>query len=146
VDIFFIEGYFIIERHEIILDLIKFFRQKNHAKVGLTLSATFMIQNFYDRMKEIADLSDLIFCNEDEAECFAGLNSKDPEVNSLAIHRKLKQNENRVVIVTCGKDPVIISKFNYLTNQFEFVIKSFVPLVQSDDIVDTNGCGDCINI
>lgn len=102
-----------------------------------------MIQNFYDKMKEIADHSDLIFCNEDEAECFAKINSKDPEENCLTIHKILRPNENRILIVTCGKNPVIISKYNYSTNHHEFVIKSFVPIVNSDDIVDTNGCGDC---
>ena len=102
-----------------------------------------MIENFYDRLKEIADSADLIFCNEDEAEAFAKQSSKDPEVNSLAIHRLLHQNENRILIVTCGKDPVLISKYDYQNKQFEYIIKQFVPLVQSEEIVDTNGCGDC---
>lgn len=102
-----------------------------------------MIENFYDRMKEISDSADLIFCNEEEASAFAKLNSKDPQENSLAIHRLLKKNENRILVVTCGKDPVCISKYDYENNQFEYVINEYVPLVSSDDIVDTNGCGDC---
>lgn len=143
VDFFFIEGYFIIERHNIVVDLVNHFRQNNRTKIGFTLSATFMIQNFYDRVKEIADNSDIIFCNEDEAEAFAKVGSKDTEVNSLAIHKLLKKNENRLLVVTCGSQPVLISKYDYQHSQFEFVIKQFVPLVPSEEIVDTNGCGDC---
>jgi adenosine kinase len=142
VDIFFIEGYFIIEKHNIVVDLINFFREKKTTKIGFTLSATFMIENFYDKVKEIADCSDLIFCNEDEAQCFAKLNSKDPEANSLAMHRLLKQNDSRLIIVTCGKEPVLITKYDYKNSQFEFVIKQYVPIVSNDEIVDTNGCGD----
>jgi len=140
-EIFFIEGYFIIERHNIVMDLVKFFEEKKK-KIGFSLSATFMIENFYDRVKEIADVADLIFCNEDEAESFAKINSKDPELNSLAIHKLLKQREGRLLIVTCGKEPVLISKYDYKNQQFEFVVKQYVPMVGNDDIVDTNGCGD----
>jgi adenosine kinase len=143
VDFYFIEGYFIIERHNIVVDLINFFRENKRTKIGFTLSATFMIENFYDRVKEIADHSDVIFCNEDEAEAFAKQGSKDPEVNSLAIHKLLNKNENRILVVTCGHHPVIITKFDYKHNQLEYVIKQFVPLVPSELIVDTNGCGDC---
>ena len=102
-----------------------------------------MIEFYYDKVKEVADSSDLIFCNEDEAELFAKKGSKDMEVNSLAIHQLLKPNDNRLIIVTCGKDPVVITKYDSKNNHLEYVIKQFVPLVRSEDIVDTNGCGDC---
>lgn len=102
-----------------------------------------MIDNFYDKMKEISDSADLIFCNEEEASAFAKQDSKDPLQNSLAIHRLLNRNENRILIVTCGQHPVVISKYDYQNNQFEYVVNQYVPLVSSEDIVDTNGCGDC---
>jgi len=141
VEILLIEGYFIIERFEIVQDLVRFFTEK-HKKIAFTLSATFMIQFHHAKVKEIADSSDLIFCNEDEAELFANKSSKDMEVNSLAIHQLLKPNENRLLIITCGKDPVVISKYDSKNNHLEYVIKQFVPLVSSEAIVDTNGCGD----
>jgi adenosine kinase len=142
VEIFFIEGYFVIEKHAVVIDLIKFFDEKKTTKIGFTLSATFMVEFHYEKMKEIADCADIIFCNEDEAEVFARLKSKDPEVNSMAIHRLLKPRENRIIVITCGKEPVLISRFDYTNQQFEFVIKQYVPLVPSEEIVDTNGCGD----
>jgi len=142
VDYFFIEGYFVIEKHSVIVDLINFFKGNKRTKIVFTLSATFMIDNFYDRMKEISDNADLIFCNEDEAAAFAKQDSKDPVQNSLAIHRLLNRNENRILVVTCGKDPVAISKYDYQNNQFEYLINQYVPLVGAEDIVDTNGCGD----
>jgi len=54
----------------------------------------------------------------------------------------LKEKQGRLLIVTCGKDATVISKYDYANKQFEFVIKQYVPLVHSDEIVDTNGCGD----
>jgi sugar/nucleoside kinase (ribokinase family) len=104
-----------------------------------------MIENFYDRIKEISDNAELIFCNEDEAAAFAKQDSKDPVECSLAIHRLLKRNDNRILVVTCGRHPVVITKYDYQMNQFEFVINQYVPLVESSEIVDTNGCGDCKN-
>jgi len=141
VEIFFIEGYFIIEGHSIVVNLLKFFLEAKK-QIAFSLSATFMVSNFYDKVKEIADEADMIFCNEDEAELFAKINSKDVEANSLAIHRLLKPKEGRLMIVTCGKSPVTITKYDYKNKQFEFVLRQYVPLVHSEEIVDTNGCGD----
>jgi len=141
VELFFIEGYFLIEGHHIVVDLIKLFADTKK-KIGFTLYATFMLKNFYDKMKEIAGEADLIFCNEDEAEAFANASTKNVEENSLLIHGLLKPREGRLLIVTCGSHPVTISKYDYKNKQLEFIIKQYVPKVPSDDIVDTNGCGD----
>jgi adenosine kinase len=44
---------------------------KSHQLFGFNLSACFLIQVFKDQMVEAMEHSDLIFGNEDEAECFA---------------------------------------------------------------------------
>jgi len=101
-----------------------------------------MIQYYFDMIKEMADNSDMIFCNEDEAEAFSKTGSKDLQVISEAIHKSLKPNCKRIVVITCGKDPVYITRWCNKNNQLDFIIKQFVPQVNSSDIVDTNGCGD----
>jgi len=138
-DILFIEGYFVIERYDIILILSNHFHSLGK-KVAFTLSAGFMIQNFYDRILEVSNQSHLIVCNDEEAQLFAGL-SGDLEEVSIAIHKKLAKLD-RILIVTNGSQPVYISKYNYDQEKLDFVIKSSVYNVDNSEIVDTNGCGD----
>jgi adenosine kinase len=139
-DILFIEGYFVIERYDIILSLSKHFHSLGK-KVAFTLSATFMISNFYDRILEISNQSHLIFCNSEEAELFSGLTNATLEEVSLSIHQKL-QTLDRILIITDGSKPVCISRYDPIEKKLDFVLKSFVYPVNSSDIVDTNGCGD----
>jgi adenosine kinase len=60
---------------------------------------------------------------------------------SVALHKMLAPLD-RLLIITCGKDPVFISKYDYINNTLDFVLKSFVFPVSGEEIVDTNGCGD----
>jgi len=54
----------------------------------------------------------------------------------------LKPCANRILVVTCGKDPVIVTKYDYQNHQLEFCLKQAPKKVNPDEIVDTNGCGD----
>jgi adenosine kinase len=102
-----------------------------------------MIQYYYDIVKEVSDNSDLIFCNREEAEVFAKLTDKDSiEDISLAMHKQLKVNKNRIIIITCGCDPVSASSYDSNTGKLDFLIHSYVNKISNDEIVDTNGCGD----
>jgi len=60
---------------------------------------------------------------------------------SLLVHQMLTPMD-RILVITCGKSPVIISKYNYKQKSIDFLLKSFVYPVDSNEIVDTNGCGD----
>jgi adenosine kinase len=138
-ELIFIEGYFIIEKYDIVKSLVSKFNESNK-KVGFTLSATFIIDNFYDKVHEISNCSDLIFCNEDEAKAFAKSNSDDMVEVSLAIH-KLLTPRNRIIIVTCGSEPVVITEMR--NGDIVQQIIHPVEKLSKDEIVDTNGCGDC---
>lgn len=138
--ILLIEGYFVIEKYEIILHLSKHFHSLNK-QVAFTLSATFMVENFHDKMLEVANQSHIIFCNNEEAVLFSGKDSQDFEEVSVLIHRKLAPLD-RTLVITCGKDPVVISKFDYKENKLDFILKSTVYPIDNEEIVDTNGCGD----
>ena len=120
--------------------MAKHFHEQNK-KVAFTLSATFMVENFFDRLLEISNQAHIVICNNEEATSFTKLNTECYEEIALAMHRQLAPLD-RIIIITCGKDPVITSKYNYERQEFDFVLKSYVPFVQEQEIVDTNGCGD----
>jgi adenosine kinase len=139
-DILFIEGYFVIERYEIVKFLASHFTSLGK-KIVFTLSATFMVDNFPDKMLEISNQSHLVFCNDEEAIAFSKIKSDDFEEISVAIHQML-QPLDRLLIITCGSKPVVISKYDYKENRLDFILKTSVYPVDSTEIVDTNGCGD----
>jgi adenosine kinase len=114
---------------------------KQNKKVFFTLSATFMVENFYDKILNISNLANILICNNEEAASFTKNYSENYEEIALAMHRQLAPYD-RIIIITCGKYPVITSKYDYQRNEFDFILKSYVPFVEDDEIVDTNGCGD----
>ena len=138
-DILFVEGYFVIDCYDIVLLLVKKFKEEGK-KVAFTLSAVFMIQVFWDRIKEVADLSDIVFCNEEEAIAFVEKLGKTPvndEENAKIILNNNKSD--KIVVITCGKNPVILSQ---MKDSIITSIKSEVNTISVEEIVDTNGCGD----
>ncbi len=138
--ILLIEGYFVIEKYDIVLFLTQHFHKLNK-QVAFTLSAVFMVDSFPDKMTEISNHSHLIFCNNEEAEAFTKNSSGNWEEISTQIHKMLKPL-NRLLVITCGKDPVVISKYDYQEDKLDFVLKSNVFPIKDEEIVDTNGCGD----
>lgn len=96
-------------------------------------------------MNEILSYADYVFCNEDEAKCFADTNKLEytslKDV-ALAISKWTKVNTKRarVAIVTQGKDPILVavSKDGEESLQKEYPI----PEIAKDLVVDTNGAGD----
>ena len=137
-ELLLVEGYFVIEKFDIVKHLVANFNEKKK-KVAFTLSATFMIDNFYDKMLEVSNSSDVIFCNEDEAMAFAKVKSDDMVEVSKAIHKVLTPRD-RVLVVTCGSQPVVVTESK---NGEISVVKTEVEKLTNDQIVDTNGCGDC---
>jgi len=135
-----VEGYFVIEKFDIVKMLVSHFH-RIHKKVVFTLSATFMVEAFADKMLEISNQSNLIFCNSEEAESFTKLKTNNIEELSIALHKMLVPLD-RVIVITCGSDPTYVSKYDYQQGQLDYILKSFVYPVKSEEIVDTNGCGD----
>lgn len=119
----------------------------NKKKVAFTLSATFMVENFHDKMLNVCNHSQIIFCNNEEAEIFSKSSVKDNEKeHAQAIHRLLSPDNSRILVITCGKHPVHVSRWDYDNDHFDFTFSSYVTPVHTDEIVDTNGCGDGKNI
>jgi adenosine kinase len=140
-EILVIEGYFIIEKFNIVQYLVKHFKESNK-KIIFTLSATFIVDNFYDKVLEICNEADVIVCNNEEASAFSKSSNSDMEQIALAIHKLLKQKE-RLLMITCGKQPAILSRYNYEKNCFDYILRSYVYLIPEEEIVDTDSAGDC---
>lgn len=138
-EILLVEGYFVIEKFDIVKHLVSKFND-NKKKVAFTLSATFMIDNFYDKMLEISNNADIIFCNEDEAMAFSKVKSDNMLEVSEAIHKVLTPRD-RIVIVTCGSQPVIVTEMK--NGEIVQRVTENVAQLSESEIVDTNGCGDC---
>ncbi len=141
-DIALIEGYFVPERFDIVSFLVDYFN-KHNKKVVFTLGAVFLMENYYERMLDISNKSDIIFCNIEEACAFAKFESKDLSEVANKIHSILTPDRDRVLVITNGSKPLIISQFNISKNIVDFEVKKFIPKIAKEKIVDTNGCGDC---
>ena len=146
-DILFIEGYFILDCWDIVLFLANEFKQKGK-KVGFTLSAVFVVEIFFDKVKEISNLSDFIFGNEDECSAFVrGLGFKHSEKdseNAAHIHQNLNKDEGRVIILTHGCEPTVVSTWDYDKKTFKDFEEIPVIKIDKSKIEDTNGCGDAL--
>jgi adenosine kinase len=107
---------------------------------SLNLSAPFIVQFFWaGKMDAVMPYVDIVFGNDDEARALGTAREWGTDVVEVA--KKLQalpssKAKPRMVVITCGKDPVVV-----VTS--EGVLRFDVPLVPSEEIVDTNGAGDC---
>ena len=138
-DILLIEGYFLQEKYDICKFLCEKF-QKDKKIIIFTLCAIFMVQAHNEKVMEIANMCDILVCNMEEIEVFAGKGSNFQETFEKA-HKKLVPKK-RILVVTCGDKGVFCSEFNYEANTMEYVHQSFCKFIKKDDIVDLNGAGD----
>lgn len=146
-DILFIEGYFLIECWDIVKLLLSSYEMQGK-KICFTFSAVFMVEAFFDRVKFVADNADFLFANEDECEAFvkklggqAGLSDKE---NSALIHQSLDKDEGRVLVLTHGPKPTVVSTWDYENKTFKTFFEQEVLPVDPKKIEDTNGCGDAL--
>ena len=137
-ELLLVEGYFVIEKFDIVKSLVAKFNEAKK-KVAFTLSATFMIDFHGEKILEISQCADIIFCNEDEAIAFSKSTSKNMAEVSAACHKKLTPREGRIFVVTCGSEPVVVTQ--EVNGEIKTITEAVAKL-SGDEIVDTNGCGD----
>lgn len=114
---------------------------ENDKPLGYNLSACFLIQFNTEQVNTILEHADFVFCNEDEAKCFAETNKVAHEnlkdvAHAIANWPKVNKKRTRVSIITQGKDPILIAVAG------EAVREVAVPLIEKELVVDTNGAGD----
>ena len=139
-DCLLIEGYFIVERFNIIKLLVERFKAMNKP-ILFTLGAVFLLQFHLDKMLEIANDSDYIFANIEECEALAGGKGETPQETIQMAHQKLSE-KNRTLIITSGNKGVFGSQYDYQNKTLKFILQRFPTFIKEDDIVDLNGAGD----
>ena len=139
-DILLIEGYFLKENYELCKFLCEEFNRQNKLVI-LTLSAVVIVQNIMDKIKEIANMSDMIIGNIEEIEVLAECKNGIFQETYEKVHKMLTPR-NRILIVTCGKHGVYCSKYNYNSKRLELILQCFPNFVKNDEIVDLNGAAD----
>lgn len=93
--------------------------------ISTTFSDAFIINQYPDRIKEIASLSDLAFCNEKEAMLFTGSNDFDTAFDLIA--EKVPN-----VVITCGSKGSRIKFGGEIVDIQPYPAKA----------IDTTGAGD----
>ena len=151
-DSLLLETFFMQDSFEICNNLVDEFIKLNK-KIFFTLGAPFIIKFYLNQVIEIANKSDYIFCNMDEAKLFIKLNKNcslsEEEINKSKnyklifeeIHKLLKPKK-RFILVTSGKDGVFCSAYDYENNQLEFIFQNFPKIIEQKNIVDFDGAGD----
>ncbi len=120
--------------------------KESNKPFGLNLSACFLIEFNTAQVLEAIEYADYVFCNEDEAACFAKIQKiehtslKDVAMD-IAKSKKQNDKRQRVAIVTQGKDPVLVAACKEGSSEHS-MIEIEVPALTKEQIVDTNGAGD----
>ncbi|RWS16667.1 adenosine kinase 1-like protein [Dinothrombium tinctorium] len=140
---FYVSGFHIPVSLPSILELANHANSHQDKRFCFNLSAQYISQVFGEQLLSVVPFIDLLFGNETEAAAFAELNkwtdTKDLKeiAKRIANMGKANNNKPRIVIITQGKDPVIVAKQNE-TETKEYVVKP----IEASEIVDTNGAGD----
>ena len=139
-EVLLIEGYYLKENFELCKYLCEEFNREQKLVI-MTLSAVVIVQNYIDKIKEIANMSDMIIGNMEETEVLAGGKNSVFQETYEKVHRILSPR-NRLLVVTCGSHGVYCSKYNYKSMRLELILQCFPNFVKNDEIVDLNGAGD----
>lgn len=99
---------------------------RHRTAVSLTLSDPFMIATHRERFTELVDKGvDLLFCNEDEARAYTGIQDREDACTALA-------SQAGIACVTCGAEGAIL---------YERDQRIHIPGIPVEAI-DTTGAGD----
>ena len=109
----------------------------------LNLSAPFIPQFFGVQLQQILPYTDIVICNETEAESWAsatGVADKDLVniAKALATQPKINAARPRIVVITHGAESTIVVSANDLENPKTYAVHT----LSNEQIIDTNGAGD----
>ncbi len=100
--------------------------QKNNTKIAISLSDSFIVTTFKDRLlKWMENKIDFLFCNEEEAKTFSNSSNIDSAVKEL-------KKFSEVSFITLGKEGAVV-----LSKEKKIMINGFPAKA-----IDTNGAGD----
>ena len=139
-DSLLIEGYILNDNFNICKKICDNFKL-NKKSVFLTLSATNIITENYQKFIEIAKDSDIIVGNIYEAKEFA--NCQNNEINKIyeIILKKLNPNNNRLLIITDLPKVVYCGKYDYINQRLNYILTVFNKNIDEETIENLNGIG-----
>ena len=124
-----------------LLKLAEYVYQQPEKIFCFNLSAPFVSLCYSERLAEILPLIDVLFANESEITSYAQSRSWTDDDIRVIISKLLAESsgrkKQRLVIITQGAGPVLVGD-TVNNNIHEFP----APLMDPDEIVDTNGAGD----
>lgn len=140
-DFTYISGFFLTVSPESIMHMGKH-SAENDKIFMMNTSALFIVQVpvFRERFLAALPYVDILFGNHEEALALSeamelGTNDLKEIAQKLANFEKISEKRKRTVVITQGKDPVVVAVGDNVST-FD------VPLVDSESLVDTNGAGD----
>lgn len=123
----YIEGY--LATSEIARSAVREAREvaeKNGTKIALTFSDSSMVKYFKEGLDEFLTQGvDILFCNQEEAEIYTGVEGLEPAMSALL-------DVAKQVVITRGKEGAIIGTHEHRIQVPGFKVKA----------IDTNGAGD----
>jgi len=130
----YISGFWLTVCPEGMEDIAKYYKEQGRP-FGVNTSAPFICQFFVEKLKAVlADASYLFGNNEEMTFLSASLNYGTDDLNTIA--QNLVRDYDLTVVMTCGKDPVIVCTTDGTITTYD------VALIDASAIVDLNGAGD----
>lgn len=119
--ILYTTGFFITSNFEALMISAKF-AHENKKPFAINLSALFLIEGHKTEFLEMVKYADFVFGNEDETRAWGKVHGYPTEnlLEITALISKLEKADHsrpRHVITTQGKDPVLASKHDFITNE-----------------------------
>ena len=112
-DICYTTAYFLLTKEDALFEFV----ERAHTKektIAFNLSAHYVIQGYREKINKVIGYADYVFCNEDEARVFAEVNQIPHEslldvAVAIGAMPKLNGRKPRTVVVTQGKEPVLVA-------------------------------------
>lgn len=136
----YVAGFHLTVATDAMLELGK--HASKHNKIFSTnLSAPFLCQFFSEQQMSVMPYVDFLFGNETEFAAFSKhQNFETEDLTEIALKAaalpKINKQRERTVVITQGSLPTIVAHGGKVT---EYPVNE----VKEEDIVDTNGAGDC---
>lgn len=139
VNLFYIEGYFIPGREEVIKHVLSTYLTKESKNLFMTnLNAAYIVKTFNDVIKQMVQAADLIFGNREEFTALAEIYECESiqDVVHLLMKKEAEMDRLKIFVMTDGLDPIAV----YYGTDADFHWKRhLVPTLPSEKVVDTTG-------
>lgn len=139
VDLFYIEGYFIPGREEVIKHVLDTYLTKESKNLFMTnLNAAYIVKEFSEMTKQVVEAADLIFGNREEFTALAEIYECESiqDVVHMLMKKEAELDRLKIFVMTDGLDPIAV----YYGTDADFHWKRhLVPTIPSEKVIDTTG-------